>query len=129
MDAEPVCYLHEDTNPQSLHETTTMLQENFAAKMGRASRLLVDGFDAVAAGCIDDELFRESTVLYRSPEWAQKQAQLLWDRAARAGRLPVLRKTRFLAREQARVDRDCPEHDLILCWIPFAAYDHPTEAG
>lgn len=92
-------------------------------RLARIKRVLIDGFDAVAAGCIDLDYARQTTVLYRSPEWAQKQAQVLWDQAARTGKLDAVRETRFLPCDGAREEAYQGKYDAGYCWIPFAAYE------
>ncbi|MBI4401562.1 MAG: hypothetical protein HY581_08015 [Nitrospirae bacterium] len=92
-------------------------------RLARITRVLIDGLDAMAAGCIDHDYIRSHTVLYRCPEWAQKNAQALWDQAAQAGRLNAVRDTRFLPNEMNHEDAYQREYDLIYCWIPFRAYD------
>lgn len=84
--------------------------------------MLIDGFDAMAAGCADDGYSRRHTILYQSPEWAQKQAQLLWDRAAQAGRLAMVKATLSLPAGDAQEEAYRMAYDLIYCWIPFALY-------
>ncbi len=96
------------------------------SRLARIRRVLIDGFDAVAAGCIDLDYARQTTVLYRSPEWAQKQAQALWDQAAQTGKLEAVRETRFLPAEQYRQAIHEKTYDLIYCWIPFAMYGQPN---
>lgn len=92
-------------------------------RLARIRRVLIDGFDAVAAGCIDLDYARQTTVLYRSPEWAQRQAQALWDQAAQTGKLNAMRETRFLPSDGAREEAYEGKYDLIYSWIPFAAYE------
>jgi hypothetical protein len=96
--------------------------ENLRARLARIQRVLIDGFDAVATGCIDLDYARHHTVLYRSPEWAQKQAQVLWDQAAKACRLEVVRHTQFLPVDRYRKEVYGTTYDLIYCWIPFEEY-------
>jgi hypothetical protein len=96
--------------------------EHLRARLARIQHVLIDGFDAVAAGCVDLDYVRHHTVLYRSAEWAQKQAQVLWDLAAKAGRLEAVRRTRFLAANRYRKEIYGTTYDLIYRWIPFEEY-------
>jgi hypothetical protein len=96
--------------------------EHLRARLAGLQRVLIDGFDAVAAGCIDLDYARQHTVLYRSAEWAQKQAQVLWDQAAKAGRLDAVRHTRFLPANRHWKEVSGTAYDLIYCWIPFEEY-------
>ncbi len=92
-------------------------------RLARIRRVLIDGFDAVAAGCIDLDYARQTTVLYRSPEWAQRQAQALWDQAAQTGKLDAVRETRFLPFDGAREEVYAGKYDVVYSWIPFADYE------
>lgn len=92
-------------------------------RLARIRRVLIDGFDAVAAGCIDLDYARQTTVLYRSSEWAQRQAQVLWDQAAQTGKLDSVRETRFLPSNGAREEVYEGQYDVVHSWIPFAAYE------
>jgi hypothetical protein len=107
---------------EQLYASLNRLSE-VRSTLARCDRVLVDGFDAVAAGCIDLDYARRTTILYRSPEWAQRQAQVLWDLAARAGRLEAVRETRFLCREQEGVRAYRDSYDLMFVWLPFARYE------
>jgi hypothetical protein len=100
-------------------------RDDLPTRLARISRVLIDGFDAVAAGCVDHDYTRSHTVLYRSPEWAQKQAQTLWDRAALAGKLPAVKDTRFLPADRYREQVYSRTYNLIYYWIRFAVY-HDT---
>lgn len=112
------------TQPFVLEQLYASLNQldTLPARLKRLGRVLVDGFDAVAAGCVDSDFVRDHTILYRSSEWAQKQAQVLWDQAAQAGRLEAVRETRFLPADKYRGQAYENEYDLIYCWIPFSVY-------
>lgn len=109
---------------EQLYESLNLLVD-LPARLARIARVLIDGLDAVAAGCIDHDYPRCHTVLYRSAGWAQKQAQALWDRAAQAGRLPAVQETRFIPADRCRERAYGMRYDLIYCWIPFALYQEP----
>lgn len=81
--------------------------------------VLIHTFDTVISGCIDCKQEREYTVLYSSPEWAQKNAQLLWEHAASKNQLEALRKVLFLS-EGKNIDAVyMKKYDMIYKWIPF----------
>lgn len=113
------------TQPFVLEQLYASLNKisDLPARLARIKRVLIDGFDAVAAGCIDLDYARQTTVLYRSPEWAHKQAQALWDQAAQTGKLDAVREARFLPFDGARENVYESKYDVVSCWIPFAAYE------
>ncbi len=113
------------TQPFVLEQLYVSLNKlgNLPTRLSGMTRVLIDGFDAVATGCIDHDYTRSHTVLYRSPEWAQKQAQALWDRAAQAGRLHAVKDTLFVPAETNREQAYEKEYDLLYRWIPFADYE------
>lgn len=91
-------------------------------KLQKVRRVLIHTLDAVISGCIDCTAEREYTVLYDSAEFAQKNAQLLWDYAARCDQLGNLQKVAFL-RESEHVESSYREkYDMIFKWIPFVYY-------
>ena len=90
-------------------------------------RMLIHNFDPVCAGFVDpDNRPRSYTILYTRPEWAQKNAQVIWDRAAREGRLHAVQHVAFVD-EQAH---DSPvyktRYQLIVRWLPYDHYDNPS---
>ncbi len=125
-------YPDDDTEVAELSTQPFILEQLYASlnkvgdlptRLARIRRVLIDGFDAVAAGCFDLDYARQTTMLYRSPEWAQKQAQVLWDQAARTGKLNAVRETRFLHFDGAREEAYQGKYDAVYSWIPFAAYE------
>ena len=113
------------TQPFVLEQLYVSLNKvsDLPTRLARIRHVLIDGFDAAAAGCIDLDYARQTTVLYHSPEWAQKQAQALWDQAAQTGKLDAVRETRFLPFDGAREKVYEGTYDVVYCWIPFAAYE------
>ncbi len=91
-------------------------------KLEKAKRVLVHTFDTVISGCIDSTHARDYVVLYSDAEFAQKNAQLLWNYAAGEGQLENLRNTTFLP-EAEHVEAVYKEKfDVIFKWIPFFYY-------
>jgi hypothetical protein len=113
------------TQPFVLEQLYVSLNKvsDLPTRLARIKRVLIDSFDAVTAGCIDLDYARQTTVLYRSPEWAQRQAQTLWDQAAQTGKLNAVRETRFLPFDGAREEAYQGKYDAVYSWIPFAAYE------
>lgn len=97
------------------------------AKLEKMESVLIHTFDTVLAGCIDSSKDRAYTVLYSDPEFAQKNAQLLWNYAASREQLSNLERVSFLE-EQAHIrDAYSQKYDLIFKWIPFM-YHQDREA-
>lgn len=97
------------------------------SRLRKIHRVLIHNFDPICAGFVDpDYALRRYTVLYNRPEWAQKNAQVIWDRAAREGRLEVVRSVDFLPERDLRAWTYGGKYELIYEWIPFADYDNPS---
>jgi hypothetical protein len=96
-----------------------------AATMSRAERILVQLFDGAISGCIDSRRPHHYTILYQSGPFAQKQAQILWNRFAGVGRFSWLQGVHFYCVSEAPV-QDGP-YDLVYAWIPFAQFDQPVQ--
>ena len=99
--------------------------EAMASTMSRAERILVQLFDGAITGCIDSRRPHRYTVLYESDPFAQKQAQVLWNRLARAQLLSWLQGIRFYRVSEDSV-QDGP-YDLVYAWIPFAQFDQVAQ--
>lgn len=115
------------------------------SRLKKIHRVLIHNFDPVCAGFVNpDYTQRRYTVLYNRPEWAQKSAQVIWDRAARGGRLDqashsfgdwtapgagleAIRSVDFLPERELRAWTYGGKYELIYEWIPFASYDDPLE--
>ena len=93
-----------------------------AGTAGRA--LLIDGWDAVSAEIVGSQAGEVSTVLYRDPAFAQRQAQRVWDHAAAASRLSDLRRVSFVSAER-HGDAYGQVYHVIFFWFPFADYRRP----
>lgn len=99
---------------------------DLVARLKKTHRVLIHNFDPVCAGFVDpDYAQRRYTVLYNRPEWAIKNAQSVWDRAAREGRLEAVQKVDFLPEQELRAWTYGGRYELIYEWIPFADYDDP----
>src|SRR5207245_3886274 len=84
--------------------------------------VLIDQWETVSAECFEATRAAPATVLYDRPEFAQRQAQRLWDKTAASGDLTTMTKIRFLpvARRSQAYDT---VYNLILRWMPFAQYE------
>ena len=88
-------------------------------KLEKIDKVLIHTFDTVLAGCIDCTRERQYTVLYSDPEFAQKNACLLWNYAASRNQLQNLSKVSFLPERENVVDVYKEKYGLIFKWIPF----------
>ena len=88
---------------------------------------LLHGWDAVLAECLDLAQDRNYTVLYTRPEFAQRQAQRVWDQAAAAGTLANLRRIVFLDAARHHEAAYGKSYGLIYGWIPFEQYRRRTD--
>lgn len=91
-------------------------------RLDKIDRVLIHNFDAVISGCIDCARKREYAVLFNNPEWAQKNAQLLWDYAASRSQLDALREVSFLPEKEYVETAYKEKYEMIFRWIPFGSY-------
>lgn len=99
------------------------LERLAGSQKGSASKsVLLHDWDAVLAECVDLEKDGDYTVLYTRPEFAQRQAQRVWDRAAAAGLLTNLRRVAFLQADRHEESAYAKSYGLLYGWIPFAQY-------
>lgn len=98
------------------------------AKLEKVKKVLVHTFDTVIAGCIDSSHEREVTVLYSDPEFAQKNACLLWNYGASKNELDNLKKVSFLPEGEHITEVYQEKYGLIFKWIPFM-YHQDREAS
>lgn len=114
--------IHEPTlQPMAVDQILHYMEQHddMAERLEKVKRVLVHTFDTVIAGCIDCAQAREYVVLYSDAEFAQKNAQELWNYAAARNQLENVRQTRFL-KEEDHVEAVYQEtYDLIYKWIPF----------
>jgi len=94
------------------------------SKMEGTRSVLIHNFDPVCSGFVNpDNRPRWYTVLYNRPVWAQKNAQYIWDQAAREGNLNEVENVVFLS-EQTDYDSAYEQrYELIYRWIPFDKYN------
>jgi hypothetical protein len=88
---------------------------------------LIHNWDAVLAECLDLAQDRDYAVLYTRPEFAQRQAQRVWDQAATAGTVANLRRIVFLDAARHQKEAYAKSYGLIYGWIPFEQYGQRTD--
>jgi hypothetical protein len=101
-------------------------QNPLAAHLAKSEDVLIDGFDAALISCISLDRSRDYTILYHRPEFAQKQAQLLWNPLAQTKRLGWAKRIEFLPAEAYQKPAYEQKYDLIYRWIPFADFVQPS---
>jgi hypothetical protein len=101
---------------------------NMATRLGKIDRVLIHNFDTVISGCVDCTHEREYKVLFSDAEFAQKNAQLLWDYAAPRKQLEALRKVSFLPEKENVEFAYKEKYGLIFRWIPFRYYQDKAAA-
>jgi hypothetical protein len=89
--------------------------------------VLIHNWDAVLAECLDLPQDRNYTVLYSRPEFAQRQAQRVWDQAAAAGTLANLHRIVFLDAALHKEAAYAKPYGLIYGWVPFDQYRQRTD--
>ena len=87
--------------------------------LSKTNKTLIHTFDAVIAGCVDCNMKREYTVLYKDIEFARKNAQILWDYSASMNQLDNVSDVHFLPEENHVNEVYNQKYDMILKWIPF----------
>ncbi len=92
---------------------------NLPEKLERVNQVLIHTFDSVIAGCVDSSHDRKYTVLFSDPEFAVKNAQLLWNHAASRGELEYLKQVQFLPESEYVDEAYRSTYDIIFKWIPF----------
>ncbi len=112
------------TQPLALEQIRDYLERLAAApgKSGSPGNVLIHDWDLLLSELIDGVDNKDYTVLYTRPEFAQRQAQRLWDQAAVAGNLPALRRVSFLTADRHQDAAYAQPHGMIYRWIPFERY-------
>ena len=102
----------------------TMEQDsNLRAHLARTERVLIHNFDAVLTTCVNLDRARDYTILYSRPDFAQKQAQALWNQLAKAGRVEWAKRIRLMSAESSRMAAYAQPYELIYVWVPFSQFD------
>src|SRR5437773_3000536 len=89
--------------------------------------VLIHNWDSVLAECLDLAQDRNYTVLYTRPEFAQRQAQRVWDQAAATGTLANLRRIVFLDAALHQRAAYGKSYGLIYGCVPFEQYRPRTD--
>jgi len=98
-------------------------ESNLRAHLARTERVLIHNFDAVLTTCVSLDRPRDYTILYSRPDFAQKQAQALWNQLAKAGRVEWAKRIRLMSAESSRTAAYAQLYDLIYAWVPFSQFE------
>ena len=92
------------------------------AQVTSATRVLITQCDAGLGSCVRFDHPRSYTILYASPQFAQKQAQALWNQCAQSQHLDWIEHIQFFPYSQ--YSKTCLEqqYDVIYAWLPFALF-------
>jgi len=102
-------------------------QPGLASHLARAGRVMIHNFDAAVTTCIPLNSPREYTILYHRPDFAQKQAQILWNRFAQANRLDWAKRVTFLPAEAYQKPTYEQQYDVIYEWVPYSYFDQSVK--
>ena len=90
-----------------------------------AHHMLISQCDAALASCIRLDCPRTYTILYASAQFAQKQAQNLWNQFAHTQRLDWIPSIRFLDYSRQLMACVQQQYHVMYVWIPFTLYQDP----
>ncbi len=94
------------------------------SRMEKTRNVLIQNFDPVCTGFVNpDNVPRLYRILYNRPVWAQKNAQAIWDQAAKEGHLDAVENVEFISEESDQASTYKQRYGLIYRWIPFDKYD------
>lgn len=112
------------TQPLALEHVLDYLDRLSTAPGGSGppGSVLIHDWDLLLSELIDCADARDYTVLYARPEFAQRQAQRLWDQAEASGHLPNLRRVSFLPADHHQDAAYAKSYEMIYRWIPFDGY-------
>jgi len=112
------------TQPLALEHILDYLDRLSAAPggAGPSGGVLIHDWDLLLSELIDCANARDYTVLYTRAEFAQRQAQRLWDQAAASGHLPGLQRASFLPADRHRDAAYAKSYGMIYRWMPFDSY-------
>ncbi|MEX0829111.1 MAG: hypothetical protein WD032_02605 [Nitrospirales bacterium] len=92
-----------------------------------ADQVLFARCEAGLGPCLKYERPQWYTVWYEWPEFAQKQAQYLWNVLNRKNRLSWLPHFQFFPMSQREITHTSSPFDWMNVWIPFSIYDDHQE--
>ncbi|MGQ0812274.1 MAG: hypothetical protein ACT4OO_13770 [Nitrospiraceae bacterium] len=100
---------------------------HLAACMTRSERVLIHRYDAVVNTLVAEDRPRDYTVFWQHGSWAQKQAQLLWNRFAVAEKLEWLTRITMAPLETRGLPETDRPYDMMHVWIPFESFQEAAK--
>lgn len=94
-----------------------------AAHLARTGQVLIHNFDVVLTTCLSLDRPRDYLVLYHRPEFAQKQAQTVWNNLAKAHCLDWAKRIKLVPSDHDRKPAYAQQYDLIYEWVPFSQFN------
>jgi hypothetical protein len=112
------------TQPLALEHILDYLERlsGTPGRSGPPDSVLIHDWDLLLPELINCADNRDYVVLYTRPEFAQRQAQRLWDQAVASGHLPNLQRLSFLQADRHRDRAYAESYGMIYRWIPFDWY-------
>lgn len=109
------------TQPLAVDQIIQYMEEtaDMEDRLDRVKSVLIHTFDTVISGCVDCTRKRNYTVLYGDPEFAVKNAQLLWGHAVSLNFLNNLEAVKFLPEADHVETAYQNKYDMAFKWIPF----------
>ncbi|QPJ60362.1 MAG: hypothetical protein G3M70_00015 [Candidatus Nitronauta litoralis] len=109
------------TQPLAVDQMLQYMEEteDMQDRLGRVKSVLIHTLDTVISGCVDCTQKRNYTVLFGDPEFAVKNAQLLWGHAASMELLDNLADVKFLSEAKHVESAYQQRYDMAFKWIPF----------
>lgn len=99
-------------------------EEHKEFRQGReqARRVLLSHCEAGMTSCLDYRYPHHCTAWYVWPEFAQKQAQSIWNQLARRGQLAWFPNFQLIPFATSNIDALQEPFDWMYLWIPFSEY-------
>ena len=112
------------TQPLALEQILDYLERLAGAPRSSSppGSVLIHDWDLLLSELIDCADNRDYIALYTRPEFAQRQAQRLWDQAAASGHLPNLQHVSVLPADRHRDAAYAKSYGMIYRWLPFDRY-------
>ncbi len=102
-------------------------QPDLLRQRSHAGRVLLACCDAGLGASLKFDRPQSHTIWYTWPEFAQKQAQTIWNRLNRRNQLPWLPNFQLFPFHEDMLSVKQSSFDFIYLWIPFSDYSPHTQ--